>query len=131
MAVISSIPVTRPGLPTFPFISERTPSGFAVPRHARRLPLEGRTYFRLSNGTLIDDSGESVDTPTAFRLVEIEADLRAKADGAPSRPPARLPFAALVVREAWVGLLIASLVGYAALGLYLLLILPGHLLGLW
>ena len=130
MAVGTRDPSRRPGLPTFSFLSERTPSGFAVPRHARRLPLEGRAYFRLPNGTFIDDVGESVDTPTAFRLVEVEAALRGE-DGAPGRPPARVLFAALVVREAWVGLLLASLVGYAALGLYLLLVLPGHLLGLW
>jgi hypothetical protein len=95
------------------------------------LPLEGRTYFRLPNGTLADDSGESVDTPTAFRLVEVEAALRAKEDGAPGRLPARTTLAALVAREAWVGLLLASLIGYTALGLYLLLVLPGHLLGFW
>ena len=102
-----------------------------MPRHARRLPLEGRTYFRLPNGTLVDDAGESVDTPTAFRLVEVEFGLRAKEDGAPKRPQARATLAAFVAREAWVGLLVASLVGYAALGLYLLVVLPGHLLGLW
>ena len=94
------------------------------------LPLEGRLYFRLPDGTLADDSGESVDTPTAFWLVEVAAVLR-KEDGAPGRRPARMTFAALVAREAWVGLLLASLIGYAALGLYLLLVLPGHLLGFW
>jgi hypothetical protein len=95
------------------------------------LPLEERAYFRLPNGTLVDDAGESVDTPTAFRLVEVEAALRGEADGASRRPPARLSLTSFIAREAWVGLLLASLLGYAALGLYLLLILPGHLLGLW
>ncbi|HEX8168843.1 MAG TPA: hypothetical protein VF601_24030 [Beijerinckiaceae bacterium] len=94
------------------------------------LPLDGCAYFRLPNGTLVDDSGESVDTPTAFRLVEVEAGLREERERAPTRPP-RSKVGAWIAREFWIGLLLASLAGYAALGLYLLIVLPGHLFGLW
>jgi hypothetical protein len=126
------MPMRRPGLLILrSFLPVRTPLGFAVPRHARTLPLDGRTYFRLRNGTLVDASGESVDTPSAFRLAEVEAGLRAEAD-APSRlPSARLRLAARLRREAWIALLLASLVGYTALGFYLAIVLPGRLLGLW
>src|SRR3954468_7196768 len=108
----------------------RTAAGFAVPRQARLLTLDDRAYFRLRNGALVDEAGDSVDTPTAFRLAEIEAVLRAEATAAGrSRPQSRI--AAWVARELWIGVLLASLLGYAALGIYLLIVLPGHLLGLW
>src|SRR3954471_4120173 len=105
-------------------------SGFAVPRQARLLTLDDRAYFRLRNGALVDEAGDSVDTPTAFRLAETEAVLRAEATAAGrSRPQTRI--AAWVARELWIGVLLASLLGYAALGIYLLIVLPGRLLGLW
>ena len=110
----------------------RTAAGFAVPRRARLLTLDDRAYFRLPNGALVDDAGDSVDTPTAFRLAETEAVLRAEAAAAGrsrSRPRSRI--AAWAAREFWIGVLLASLAGYAALGAYLLIVLPGRLLGVW
>jgi hypothetical protein len=110
----------------------RTAAGFAVPRRARLLTLDDRAYFRLRNGALVDDAGDSVDTPTAFRLAETEAVLRAEAAAAGrsrSRPRSRI--AAWAAREFWIGVLLASLAVYAALGVYLLIVLPGRLLGVW
>ena len=96
------------------------------------LILDSRTYFRLHNGALIDEAGESVDMPTAFRLVELEAILRAEAAERTRRHPrTRSRIAAWISREFWIGLLIASLLAYAVIGFYLLIVLPGHLLGLW
>jgi hypothetical protein len=110
----------------------RTAAGFAVPRRARLLILDDRTYFRLRNGALVDDAGDSVDMPTAFRLAETEAVLRAEAAAAGrSRLRARSRIAAWTAREFWIGVLLASLAGYAALGAYLLIVLPGRLLGVW
>src|SRR5829696_6539209 len=60
----------------------RTAAGFAVPRRARLLTLDDRAYFRLRNGALVDDAGDSVDMPTAFKLAETEAVLRAEAAAA-------------------------------------------------
>jgi hypothetical protein len=121
------------GLLTLRFLRPtRTASGFAVPRQARLLTLDDRAFFRLRNGALVDEAGDSVDTPTAFRLAETEAVLRAEAAAASrSRPRARSRIAAWVAREFWIGVLLASLVGYAALGIYLLIVLPGRLFGLW
>jgi hypothetical protein len=110
----------------------RTAAGFAVPRRARLLTLDDRAYFRLRNGALVDDAGDSVDTPTAFRLAETEAVLRAEAAAAGrSRLRPRSRIAAWAAREFWIGVLLASLAGYAALGAYLLIVLPGRLLGVW
>jgi hypothetical protein len=110
----------------------RTAAGFAVPRQARLLTLDDRPYFRLRNGALVDDAGFSVDMPTAFRLAETEAVLRAEAAAAGrSRLRARSRIAAWTAREFWIGVLLASLAGYAALGAYLLIVLPGRLLGVW
>ena len=110
----------------------RTAAGFAVPRRARLLILDDRAYFRLRNGALVDDAGYSVDMPTAFRLAETEAVLRAEAAAAGrSRLRARSRIAAWTAREFWIGVLLASLAGYAALGAYLLIVLPGRLLGVW
>ena len=110
----------------------RTAAGFAVPRRARLLILDDRAYFRLRNGALVDDAGDSVDMPTAFRLAETEAVLRAEAAAAcRSRLRARSRIAAWTAREFWIGVLLASLAGYAALGAYLLIVLPGRLLGVW
>ena len=110
----------------------RTAAGFAVPRRARLLTLDDRAYFRLRNGALVDDAGDSVDMPTAFRLAETEAVLRAEATAAGrSRFRARSRIAAFAAREFWIGVLLASLAGYAALGAYLLIVLPGRLLGVW
>jgi hypothetical protein len=110
----------------------RTAAGFAVPRRARLLILDDRAYFRLRNGALVDDAGFSVDMPTAFRLAETEAVLRAEAAAAGrSRLRARSRIAAWTAREFWIGVLLASLAGYAALGAYLLIVLPGRLLGVW
>ena len=110
----------------------RTAAGFAVPRRARLLILDDRAYFRLRNGALVDDAGDSVDTPTAFRLAETEAVLRAEAAAAGrSRLWARSRIAAWAAREFWIGVLLASLAVYAALGVYLLIVLPGRLLGVW
>jgi hypothetical protein len=110
----------------------RTAAGFAVPRRALLLILDDRAYFRLRNGALVDDAGDSVDTPTAFRLAETEAVLRAEAAAAGrSRLRARSRIAAWTAREFWIGVLLASLAAYAALGAYLLIVLPGRLLGVW
>jgi len=110
----------------------RTAAGFAVPRRARLLILDDRAYFRLRNGALVDDAGFSVDMPTAFRLAETEAVLRAEAAAAGrSRLRARSRIAAWTAREFWIGVLLASLAAYAALGAYLLIVLPGRLLGVW
>ena len=110
----------------------RTAAGFAVPRQARLLTLDDRAYFRLRNGALVDDAGDSVDTPTAFRLAETEAVLRAEAAAAGrSRLPARSRIAAGRRGNSGSGCSLALLAGYAALGVYLLIVLPGHLLGLW
>ena len=110
----------------------RTAAGFAVPRRARLLILDDRAYFRLRNGALVDDAGFSVDMPTAFRLAETEAVLRPEAAAAGrSRLRARSRIAACVAREFWIGVLLASLAAYAALGAYLLIVLPGRLLGVW
>ncbi len=110
----------------------RTAAGFAVPRRARLLILDDRAYFRLRNGALVDDAGDSVDTPTAFRLAETEAVLRAEAAAAGrSRLRPRSRIAAWATREFWIGVLLASLAVYAALGVYLLIVLPGRLLGVW
>jgi hypothetical protein len=110
----------------------RTAAGFAVPRRARLLILDDRAYFRLRNGALVDDAGFSVDMPTAFRLAETEAVLRAEAAAAGrSRLRGRSRIAAWAAREFWIGVLLASLAGYAALGAYLLIVLPGRLLGVW
>ena len=68
----------------------------------------------------------------AFRLAETEAVLRAEAAAAGrSRLRARSRIAAWTAREFWIGVLLASLAGYAALGAYLLIVLPGRLLGVW
>ncbi len=110
----------------------RTAAGFAVPRRARLLILDDRAYFRLRNGALVDDAGDSVDMPTAFRLAETEAVLRAEAAAAGrSRLAARSRIATWAAREFWIGVLLASLAVYAALGVYLLIVLPGRLLGVW
>jgi hypothetical protein len=133
MASSGSIPRRLTGLRLLRSLRPlRTASGAAVPRQARLLMLESRTYFRLRNGAFTDEAGESVDTLTAFRLAELENTLRSEAPARlPMRRSAGVRLASWAARESWIGLLLASLAGYAALGFYLLIFLPGHLLGLW